>query len=121
MSTAGIPVHIAHDPRQDTVFAWLSLLFFIVSFGASFLVGEGLATWLFGWPDGAEPALWQILAASVPALVVFALPVVPCVALRHARPSQWLAQRSGGRLAQRRDRRRDGAAERGLVPVRLRR
>ena len=77
MSTAPIPVQVFHDSKRDTMFAWLSLLLFPVTFVASFLVGEGLATALFDWPGGAEPSVWLILAASVPALVVFALPVIP--------------------------------------------
>jgi hypothetical protein len=65
-----------HDPRRDAWSAWLSLLLYPVSLVAAFLVGEGLATWLFGWPDENDPALWEVLVSSVPALAVFALPAV---------------------------------------------
>jgi hypothetical protein len=54
--------------------AFLSLLLFVVSFVASFLVGEGLLSWLA--TDPADPAGWQVLASGVPALLVFALPVL---------------------------------------------
>jgi hypothetical protein len=54
--------------------AFLSLLLFLVSFVASFLVGEGLLSALAEDPE--DPAGWQVLAAGVPALVVFALPVL---------------------------------------------
>jgi hypothetical protein len=54
--------------------AHLSLLLFVVSFVASFLVGEGLLSLLAADPE--DPTGGQVLAAGVPALVVFALPVV---------------------------------------------
>ena len=55
--------------------AWLSLLGYPLSFLAAFGVGEGLAS-LFGYPPGqdARPPVWVMLAAVVPALVVFAVP-----------------------------------------------
>lgn len=60
--------------------AWWSLLGFVVTFVVAFGVGEGLASAL-GHPPGddqpAEP--WVLLAAGLPALVVFALPAVPAV------------------------------------------
>jgi amino acid transporter len=53
--------------------AFLSLFLFMVSFVAAFLVGEGLLSLLAADPE--DPSGWQALAAGVPALVVFALPV----------------------------------------------
>jgi Na+/melibiose symporter-like transporter len=70
-----------HSERLDgatlTRRAWWSLLGFVPSFGLAFLVGEGLVGAL-GYPvGGAEQAPWWVaLVASVPALVVFALPAV---------------------------------------------
>jgi hypothetical protein len=77
MSASRVPIQGFHDPKRDVTFAWLSLLLYPLSFGAAFLIGEGLATWLFDWPNGANPAPWKIVAAGVPAVIVFALPVVP--------------------------------------------
>jgi cytochrome c biogenesis factor len=54
--------------------AFLSLLLFVVSFVASFLVGEGLLSLLAADPE--DPTGWQVLASGVPALLVFALPVL---------------------------------------------
>jgi hypothetical protein len=100
MSVAPNPVHGVRDPRpnpqRDATSAWLSLLLYLPSLGAAFLVGEGLATWLFGWPDNTDPVFWEMLVATVPALLVFALPVVPAWhfgmrAHRHGAPSGRLA------------------------------
>lgn len=76
----------AVHPRIDTDAptslrrAWWSLLGFVVTFALAFVVGEGLASAL-GHPSGGDqPAeLWVMVVAGVPALVVFALPVVPAV------------------------------------------
>lgn len=54
--------------------AYLSLLLFVVSFVAAFVVGEGLLTLVADDPE--SPEWWAVTAAAVPALVVFALPVV---------------------------------------------
>jgi hypothetical protein len=77
MNADQIPVPGFRDSKRDAAFAWLSLLLYSVSFGAAFFVGEGLATWLFGWPETPDPGLWEMLAVAVPALIVFALPAVP--------------------------------------------
>lgn len=60
--------------------AWWSLLGFVVTFVLAFVVGEGVASAL-GHPSGGDqPAeLWVMVAAGVPALLVFALPAVPAV------------------------------------------
>ncbi len=63
--------------RRDATIAWLCLIGFILSFPAAFGVGEGLAS-LFGYEVGTSvlPPVWVIVASTVPALVVFALPGV---------------------------------------------
>lgn len=64
--------------RRDTVVAWLSLLGFVVSFFAAFFVGEGLSS-AFGYDVGSEgpaPPVWVMLASTIPALIVFAIPGV---------------------------------------------
>jgi hypothetical protein len=51
----------------------------VPSFALAFLVGEDLISAL-GHPSGGTPApLWAMLTASVPALVVFALPAALAV------------------------------------------
>lgn len=68
------------EGRAATRWAWWSLLGFIPSFGLAFAVGEGLIS-LLGYPTGgsAEAPWWAAIVASVPALVVFALPAVAAV------------------------------------------
>lgn len=69
------------DPAATSLHrAWWSLLGFVVSFPLAFAVGEGLASALGHPPGGDQPAeLWVMVAAGVPALVVFALPAVATV------------------------------------------
>jgi hypothetical protein len=67
-STARSPADVA--ARR----AWLSLLLFPVAFVASFVVGEGLFSLLA--PDAEDSPLWSVVAAGVPAMVVFAVPAV---------------------------------------------
>ncbi|MCY4724799.1 hypothetical protein NYO98_00795 [Nocardioides sp. STR2] len=76
----------AVHPRIDTDAttslhrAWWSLLGFFVTFVLAFVVGEGLASALAHPSGGDQPAeLWVMVVATVPALVVFALPAVPAV------------------------------------------
>lgn len=74
----------AHPPategRAATRRAWWSLLGFIPSFGLAFVVGEGIVSAL-GYPTGGstQAPWWAALTASIPALVVFALPAVLAV------------------------------------------
>lgn len=78
-----------HDVRN----AWLSMLLLPVAFFGAFLVGEGLIG-LLGYPVGGEqPPLWAGALATVPALVVFALP---------AGLSSWFAARANRRHRDRR-------------------
>jgi hypothetical protein len=60
--------------------AWWSLLGFVPSFVLAFLVGEGLISAL-GYPTGGaeQPPWWAALAATLPALAVFAVPAVVVV------------------------------------------
>ena len=60
--------------------AWWSLLGFVVTFVLAIVVGEGLASALGQPSGGSEPAEWWVMVlAGLPALAVFALPVVPAV------------------------------------------
>jgi len=73
---------VRRDPDATTNLrrAWWSLLGFVVTFFLAFAIGEGLASAL-GHPTGsAETAEWWVMvAAALPALVVFVLPAVPAV------------------------------------------
>ena len=73
--------------------AWLSLLLYLASGVAAFVVGEGLAS-LLGYPSGGDGTtpFWVVLVAGVPALLVFAIPGLLAVyfgrvAIRLGRPS----------------------------------
>jgi hypothetical protein len=75
---------VRRDPEATTSvrWAWWSLLGFVVTFFLAFGVGEGLASLLGHPPGGDQPAeLWVMVAAGLPALLVFALPAVPAVLL----------------------------------------
>lgn len=63
------------DPAVQATRAWWSLLLFVVSFVAAMVVGEGLVT-LYGY-DSADTDLpwWVLLAAGLPACLVFAAPL----------------------------------------------
>lgn len=71
----------AHSDEADSVYrrAWWSLALFPVSFVAAFVIGEGLISMLTDDVDDA--ALWEMLVAAVPAMVVFAVPGVLAVVL----------------------------------------
>ncbi len=64
----------------STRLAWWSLLGFVPSFVLAFGVGEGLIA-VLGYPAGGDtPApWWAALVATVPALVVFAVPAAVAV------------------------------------------
>lgn len=59
------------------MWSWLCLVGFVPCFFAAFAVGEGLSS-AFGYDVGtsATPPYWVMIASTVPALVVFALPGV---------------------------------------------
>jgi hypothetical protein len=59
--------------------AWWSLALYPVTFGAAFAIGEGLISTLAGDPGEAD--VWEVLAAAVPALIVFAIPAILAVTL----------------------------------------
>lgn len=67
-------------PKSGTgvLAAWLALLLFVPCFLLAFLVGEGLIG-LLGYDVGgsAVPPFWAGALATVPALVVFAVPLWP--------------------------------------------
>ena len=64
------------DPSVPARRAWWSLLLFVVSFVAAFVVGEGLVS-LYGY-ESTDPDLpwWVPLAAGLPACLVFAAPLL---------------------------------------------
>jgi len=69
----------SHLPAHKAV--WWSLLLYPFSFVAAFVVGDGLAS-LLGHPVGegtGDLPLWVVLAAGVPALLVFAVPAFVAV------------------------------------------
>lgn len=70
--------------RSDRARSWWSLALIPVAFVAAFVVGEGLLA-LYGYEAHGEPAPpgWAIAGAALPALAVFAVPMV--LALRFGR------------------------------------
>ena len=72
----GSPTRL-ENPARDVRRAWWSLALFPVTFVASFVVGEGLAT-LLGYESGSSEApAWYVPAVVAPvALLVFALPAL---------------------------------------------
>lgn len=80
------------DASRSTRGAWWSLLGFVPSFALAFAVGEGLVA-AFGYPVGEPAPWWVAVTATVPALVVFALPAVAAVLL--ARRAARLGDRRG--------------------------
>lgn len=84
------------DARRSVVAAWLSMLWLVPAFFGAFFVGEGLIS-LFGYEVGGttRPPWWVGLAATGPALVVFALPLWPVGhfsrrAVAGGRPAGWV-------------------------------
>jgi hypothetical protein len=63
--------HHDHDYRN----AWLSLVLFVPSLIAAFVVGEGLLSW-FGYSGEEDVPAGIALSAGLPACLVFALPAV---------------------------------------------
>jgi hypothetical protein len=63
--------------QADVGRAWASLLLYPFTFAAAFGIGEGLAS-VLGYPAGGDEQapVWVMLTASIPALVVFAVPAV---------------------------------------------
>lgn len=62
---------------SDVRKAWLSMVLVPFAFIGAFLVGEGLIT-LLGYPGGdvTVPPFWAVALASIPAMVLFAVPAV---------------------------------------------
>ena len=76
MTTTHRPARGANAPVRR---AWLSLLGFVPSFGLAFLVGEGLVS-AMGYEVGGDQPPWPVvIAAALPALLVFVLPAVAAV------------------------------------------
>ena len=81
------------DWRHDLRLAWASLVLLPVSFFAAFGVGEGLMSAL-GYRTGFDtPPFWAGLLATVPALVVFAIPAA--ISTFYARRAGREGHRSG--------------------------
>lgn len=71
--------HTGPTTSAATRRAWLSILGFVPSLALAFVVGEGLLT-AMGYEVGGDQPPWTVaVAASVPALLVFALPAVAAV------------------------------------------
>jgi hypothetical protein len=52
--------------------AWWSLALYPLSFAAAFAIGEGLYSALTN--DQGDAAVWQVIVAGTPALIVFVIP-----------------------------------------------
>jgi len=82
-SSRGVPTAAPHDDGRGGDLArrraWWSLAFYPVSLVAAFVIGEGIYSWLGGDEEGS--AVWVVLVAAIPALVVFALPGIAAVVL----------------------------------------
>lgn len=77
--TATPDADVGRTAGRLTARAWWSLLGFVPSFLLAFLVGEGLAS-AMGYSVGDPQPSWPvIIAAVVPALLVFVLPAVAAV------------------------------------------
>ena len=70
------------DSPSSTAFgdvrkAWLSMVLVPFAFIGAFLVGEGIVS-LLGYPadEVTVPPFWAVLVASVPAMVLFAVPAL---------------------------------------------
>ncbi len=59
--------------------AWWSLALYPVAVVAGFVLGEGLLFLLTGGEQEADPPLWAVLLAGVPALLVMVVPGVLAV------------------------------------------
>lgn len=77
----GVPGASRHRTPADVAYrrAWWSLALFPVAFVAAFALGEGLISALAG--DAGSAAVWQVLVAAVPALLVFVVPGILAVTL----------------------------------------
>ncbi len=65
---------MSDDAARDVRRAWWSLAGYVPALMLAFYVGEAIYAALVD--DGAEPAVWQVLLAAVPAWALFALPGV---------------------------------------------
>lgn len=73
---AGVGLH-RHPADVAYRRAWWSLALYPVTLVAAFVIGEGLISAL---TDGAaDPAVWQVLVAASPALLVFVVPGILAV------------------------------------------
>ncbi|TIC83854.1 hypothetical protein E8D34_14925 [Nocardioides sp. GY 10113] len=70
---SGRPAQATGSDR-DVRRAWWSLALFVPSTVAAFVIGEGLAA-AFGYADLVDVPVGVALAAGLPAILVFALPV----------------------------------------------
>lgn len=77
----------------DTAYrrAWWSLALYPIAFVAAFVIGEGLLSVLTD--DAADAAVWQVLVAASPALLVFLVPGI--LAVVHGRTAVRLGRTDG--------------------------
>lgn len=68
----------AKKAHRLVVRAWVSLVFYPLSFVTAFVVGEGLLSW-YGYSDTQPTPFWIAIAAAGPALVVFSVPGILAV------------------------------------------
>jgi hypothetical protein len=82
-----------HRRPADTAYrrAWWSLALYPVTFVAAFVIGEGLYSALTH--DQGDAAIWQVLVAGTPALLVFVIPGV--LAAIQGRKAMRLGRRDG--------------------------
>lgn len=92
-STQGWRGASAHRAPADLAYrrAWWSLALYPVTFVAAFLVGGGLLSALTS--DRGDPAVWQVLVAATPALLVFVIPGI--LAVVEGRKAIRLGRRDG--------------------------
>ncbi|MGM9471990.1 hypothetical protein ACS5PJ_08285 [Pseudarthrobacter sp. YS3] len=75
--------------------AWWALALYPVAFGAAFAVGEGILSLV---TEGSGNAgFWQVLAAGIPALLVFVIPGI--LAVSQGRKAMRLGRKDGRVLA----------------------
>jgi hypothetical protein len=91
-SVPDVPVEVdREDGDRAYRRAWWALALFPVTFALAFVVGEGLFSVL---TDGeTDTALWKVLLAGLPALLVFALP--GALAMHLGRAARRLGRRDG--------------------------
>jgi hypothetical protein len=83
----------AHGRSADIAYrhAWWSLALYPATFVVAFVIGDGLISLING--DADDAALWEVLVAGIPALVVFVIPGI--LAVTHGRKAMRLGRTDG--------------------------